>query len=160
MKLNQKGAAYLVVIILIVVVVALGVGAYLYGQSQNNNGTTNNTGTKVSEPATPKTEITVQGQNATVNIKPSVDNVISGVVTITVTKAPDETKMVFFVIAGQGIKETGPNLGIDSEGSDGWSRLVDTAKYKNGLYEIAGLPMTSGDDSPLGKASAQVTIKN
>lgn len=173
MKLNQRGAAYSIAIILIVAVIAVVAWLYLFGQSQRNRGTINNTETEGSEspsasesatePASPKTEIKVQGQNASVLIEPSVDNVISGVVTITVTEAPNETNMAFFAMVKQGaedLKETGPNLGIDSDGSDGWSKLLDTTQYENGLYEISGLTMIDSDSNPLGTATAQVMIQN
>jgi uncharacterized protein (UPF0333 family) len=168
MKIDQKGTVpvYLIVIILIVVVVAIGVGAFLYWQSQNKNDTepkdsqSTSTSETATEPASPKTEIKVQGQNATLVISPSVDKEISGTVTVTVTQAPEGTKMALFTIQGGDVKVTGPNLGIDSDGSDGWSRIVDTTKYDNGVYEIAGLPSTTSEGNPLGRAVAQVIIKN
>jgi hypothetical protein len=115
------------------------------------------------EPTAPDTEIRSQGYNAEVVIEPSSDNVISGIVTIRVTKAPAETEMAFFAIVGNGsesIETTGPNLGIDSDVSDGWSRLLDTTEYEDGLYEVAGLAMSSANDDPIGMASAQVMIQN
>lgn len=118
---------------------------------------------QAAEPASPKTEVRAKGFNAEVLVKPSVDNVISGVVTISVTKAPAETNMAFFTITGQGVEgigPAGPNLGIDGDATDGWSKLIDTTKYKNGLYEIAGLAMPSTDDDPLGMATVQVLIQN
>jgi hypothetical protein len=154
----------------VIVGLVVGIGAlgfYLY-QSQTKEKTSTQVTTpktatdsaKLATPSAEKTEIRVQGLNASVLIEPSVDNVISGVVTITVTKAPNGTKMAFFTIQGQGIKDTGPNLGIDNDGSDGWSRLLDTTEYKNGLYEISGLAMSGPDDNPLGVATAQVKIQN
>jgi hypothetical protein len=117
---------------------------------------------QASEPAAPKTEIVVEGMNATMVIEPSVDDVISGMVTITISKAPDETEMAFFAMQKQGADpaEEGPNLGIDTDGSDGWSRLLDTTGFENGLYEIGGFAIVDPDGDPLGAATAQVVIEN
>ena len=68
-------------------------------------------------------------------------------------------------IQGKGIptiKEAGPNLGSDSDGSDGWSYMLDTTTYDNGLHDISGLAfseLTTGA-APLGSATTQVIIKN
>ena len=118
---------------------------------------------EVSEPATPRTEIVAQGQNATVRVEPSVDNAISGIVTITITEAPDGTVMAFFTMRKQGAEDTqveGPNIGIDTDASDGWSSLLDTSGFENGVYEVSGLAMAGPDDDPLGGATAQVLIQN
>ena len=106
------------------------------------------------------TQVTVDGFNSSVTIAPSVDNVLSGTVTVTLEDAPDGTNLAFFTIAGPGISEEGPNLGIDSDSSGGWSRIVDTTEYENGVYDIGALAMPSADDNPLGTATAQVVIEN
>jgi hypothetical protein len=152
----------LIVGVVVVILIAGGIIFYVQFANQQKEEETQTTSTSetTTEPPTPKTEVRVKGQNATLVIAPSVDNVISGTVTVTVEQAPSETKFTFFIIAESGVKPEGPNLGIDEDGSDGWSRLLDTTKYKNGVYEIAGLPTTTSEGNPLGRAAAQVEIKN
>lgn len=151
---------FLLLIRAIILSLVIG-GIFLYQgcSSQQTPSTTESAGA----PASPKTEVRVQGQNAEVLIEPSVDDVISEVVTITVTEAPSGTNMAFFAMHKQGaedVKETGPNLGIDNDGSDGWNRLLDTTQFENGVYEISGLAMSDADSNPLGAATAQVVIEN
>lgn len=110
----------------------------------------------------PKTEVRANGFNAEVLVEPSVGNVISGVVTVRVTKAPEGTKIALFAMSKQGadVKTTGPNLGVDSDGSDGWSRIVDTTRFENGIYDISGIAGVDGNSDPLGVATAQVIVEN
>jgi uncharacterized membrane protein len=165
---SQKPTNWKAIIIIIVVgLVLVGLGVLLFFALQPKETTSSKEETNVpsssetaTEPASPKTEVKVQGQNATLVISPSVDNEISGIVTVTVTEVPSETKWVFFTIAARDERPNSPNLGIDEDGSDGWSRTVDTTKYKNGVYVIAGMPTTTAEGDPLGRASAKVRIKN
>lgn len=140
-------------------------GALVLGacSSDDSNETTTTVPTAAEEAEQPSTEIEVEGRGASMLIEPSVDNVISGVVTVSVTEAPSGTNLVFYAIVGENtgsIEEAGANLGMDVDGSDGWSRLFDTSEYENGLYEIAGLPASDGDSDPLGFVTAQVLIQN
>lgn len=111
-----------------------------------------------------KTEVFGSGFNAEMTVSPSVDNVISGIVTVTVTKSPVGTKGVGFAITGgslgNDLKGTGPNLGFDTAVGDGWTKLVDTTQYPNGLYEISSIAFSDMDSDPLGVATAQVVIEN
>ncbi|MFQ6105500.1 MAG: hypothetical protein ACE5NL_00310 [Candidatus Hydrothermarchaeaceae archaeon] len=100
-------------------------------------------------------------------IAPSEDSFVKGIVTITMTHVPDGTKMVAFAIQGSGIEDiakTGPNLGKDNDGSDGWSLYLDTTRYPNGVYDIISyashLTELQEDVPPLGFASAQIVIQN
>jgi hypothetical protein len=100
-------------------------------------------------------------QNVTVVIEPATGDVISGTVDISITESPDATNFGFFVLEGPGVADTdGPNLGIDDDGSDGWSVEFDTTEYENGSYRISGLPTTGVNDDPLGIATADVEIEN
>jgi hypothetical protein len=157
---NQRGATYAITALLVMAIGALALGAC---NSDDNSQPTIPPTPTAEEAQQPSNEIKVEGRSASMLIEPSVDNVISGVVTITVTEPPSDTIMVFFAMVGQGTADTemtGPNLGIDDDGSDGWSRLFDTTEYDNGLYEISGLPMSDPDSDPLGIVSAQVVIDN
>jgi hypothetical protein len=157
---SQKPTNWKAIIIIIVVVLVLfGIGVLLIFALQPKE-TTSSKGETATEPASPKTEIKIQGQNAKLTISPSIDDEIKGTVTVTVTGIPSETKAVFFTIAERDVRPDSPNLGIDEDGSDGWSRIVDTSKYKNGVYVIAGMPTITGEGDPLGRASAKVEIKN
>jgi hypothetical protein len=144
----------------LLVALALG-GTTGCATSEQEQGDADDPG--VPEPATPRAEIVVEGRNATVRIEPSVDEVVSGIVTITIIEAPDETEMAFFAMRKQGaedIQEEGPNIGIDTEASDGWSSLLDTTGFENGVYEVSGLAMADADSDPLGGATAQVVFEN
>lgn len=113
-----------------------------------------------------KTEIKVSGQGMEMVISPSQDKVVKDIVTITVTRAPSNTGIIGFAIQGPGIEaleKTGPNLGLDSDGSDGWSFEFDTNGYPNNEYTLSviAFPSTPGGGlPPLGAAQAQVEIKN
>jgi hypothetical protein len=165
---SQKPPNWKAIIIIIVVgLVLVGIGVLLFFTLQPKETTSSKEETNVpsssetaTEPASPKTEIKVQGQNATLTISPSIDDEIKGTVTVTITGAPSETKAVFFTIAARDERPDSPNLGIDEDGSDGWSRIVDTTKYKNGVYVIAGMPTVTGEGDPLGRATAKVEIRN
>ena len=154
-----KKALFIIVIIVIVVA-----GAILFLNNKDEREVVSFEQTE--ESALPKTEIRVTGLDSELLITPSVDNVISGIVTISMTKAPAETKSALFLIVekGEDFKTVGPNLGIDTDGSDGWSRIVDTTQYENGLYDIATAALDvaspgSGDD-PIAMTAAQVIIQN
>src|SRR3989344_955729 len=74
------------------------------------------------------------------------------------------TEIVAFAIQGRGIEDlnkTGPNLGIDSDGSDGWNYLFDSLTYPNGVYTIYTIAgVLKNDTPPLGGVTAQVIIQN
>src|SRR3989344_1832220 len=53
--------------------------------------------------AKPKTEIRASQQNTEMVISPSNDNIVKGIVTITMTEVPKNTNTVAFAIQGQGI---------------------------------------------------------
>ena len=118
------------------------------------------------EPDPPKIEIRAKGFGDTeLVISPSVDKTISGIVVLTMSQVPPGTKLVAFALEGNGIpsiKETGPNLGTDTDGSDGWIWLFDTTSYDNGLYDVSGIVFSdlSTGVPPLGAAKLQVIIKN
>ncbi|MEE9595044.1 MAG: hypothetical protein V3V92_06560 [Candidatus Hydrothermarchaeales archaeon] len=96
-------------------------------------------------------------------IRPTNDNIVSGAINLMVTQVPSGTELVGFAIQGPGIEDigkTGPNLGLDGDGGDGWSYIFDTSKYANGVYDISGIALPSGGGAPLGAAYAQVIIQN
>lgn len=113
-----------------------------------------------------KTQIKAVGQGMEMIISPSQNNDLKDIVTITVTKAPANTGKIGFAIEGTGIadvRQTGPNLGYDADGSDGWSLEFDTNSYPNNKYTIAVIAFPANRQSgepPLGAAQAQVEIKN
>jgi len=111
----------------------------------------------------PFTEIRTSGFNTEMVISPTSNNVISGIVTITMSKIPAETGIVGFVLLAQGEELIGgPNLGMDGSGNDGWSFILDTTAYSNGVYTLSGIAAIAFEEGrqPLGVASAQVIIEN
>ncbi len=125
---------------------------------------------QISLPPAEKTEIVVSQGNMGMSISPSKGNVIKDTVTIKVTKVPEDTGVVAFAIQGPGIEDiqkTGPNLGVDTDGSDDWSFTLNTNQYNNEDYSIISIAYTEWDVKPgtkpralLGGVQAQVKINN
>ncbi len=113
-----------------------------------------------------KTQIKVSQRGMEMIISPSQNNDIKDIVTITVTKAPANTGIIGFAIEGPeitDIHQSGPNLGYDNDGSDGWSFDFDTNSYPNNKYTIATIAFPADRQSgepPLGAVQAQIEIKN
>jgi hypothetical protein len=98
-------------------------------------------------------------------ITPTIEKNVNGIITVELTKAPEQTKAVIFVIQKGKISMedgVGPGTPIDQDGSDGWSVLYDTAEYENGLYEIAAIAGEGFADNqpPLDAVVAQIIIEN
>ena len=50
---------------------------------------------------------------------------------------------------------------MDTDGSDGWSYVLDTTNYENGVYEVFSMVGEEiKEAAPSGMASAQVIIEN
>lgn len=155
----------IVVLILIIALVAAAAAYYffLYPRQQLEKARTPDTSLKTSESLINRTEIKESGLNSVLVISPSKNDVISGDVTIKATKVPDEAKHVGFSISQtvEGLAAEGPNLGFDSEGSDGWEMPLNTTEYDNGVYYVALFVFeTDGSSNPLGTANAKVQIEN
>ena len=76
---------------------------------------------------------------------------------------PPQNSMAFFAMDRQGESGTlgeGPNIGIDQDGSDGWSARLDTTAFENGVYEVSGLAMADADSDPIGGATALLVFEN
>lgn len=117
----------------------------------------------------PKTEIREKGQGgAEIVIAPSAGDEIKGMVKITLANAPEGTGAAAFVIQGEGIpdmRETGPNIGWDSDAGDGWSTELDTTKYANSRYRLyalafAEMPGQGEQPEPTAGAMAEAVIAN
>ena len=115
-----------------------------------------------SAPPPPTTEITATGAGTTILISPSEGNTISGTVTITATKVPDETGIAGFSIQGGDIPEdvSNTNIRLDQSSNDGFSAALDTTQYPNGQYEITMIAGSSDFQRRLGSATAGVVIQN
>jgi hypothetical protein len=113
------------------------------------------------EPAAPKTEITATGMgDTTIVVSPSVDKTIKGTVTIDLTKVLSNTKIAAFGVTKQGEEGLGTPV-FDREGSDGWSYILDTTTYPNGVYTISGITGDElEDDGPDGFVQVQAIIEN
>jgi len=119
------------------------------------------------EPEKPKTEIIAKGQKGVeLVISPSVDEVIKGTVTITMNNVPQGTKFAGFYLKSGDAEDVGdglPNVGLDNDGSDGWSLIVDTTTYNNDKYRIFVSTFAEEPDywvEPTGTTSAEVLINN
>ena len=113
------------------------------------------------------TEVRVTGRTglSEMLITPTIDKNVKGVITVELTKAPDETKAVIFVLKkGKiNVKEgLGPDIPIDQDKNDGWSILYDTTEYENGLYEVAAIVGEgfADDQPPLDAVGTQIVINN
>ena len=113
-----------------------------------------------------RTEITAKGRvgDSLLRITPSIEKEVKGIITVEYAKVPEGTAAVAFAI-GEGslnLEEGGVNLPFDTDGTDGWSIMLDTTKYTNGLYEIAAIAAVTFEDGnpPLDAASVQILIKN
>lgn len=151
----------------IVLIVALLVGALFFILGGNFSDKTASTQDKKDQdlqtPTAIKTVIIAKAGNTEIVISPSNERVVKGIITITATKVPNETKLVAFAIQGGNIdpiEKTGPNIGVDNDGDDGWSYLLDTKKYENDLYSISAIAGKSVGSEPLGAVTAQVIIQN
>src|SRR3989338_2336773 len=113
-----------------------------------------------------KTQIKVSGQGVEMIISPSTDNTVKDEIIITATKVPQDTGVIGFAIIGPGIEaieKTGPNLGYDDDGSDGWSLEFDTNSYPNNEYSLGIIAFPANRKSgepPLGAAQARMVIEN
>ena len=112
-----------------------------------------------------KTEITAKGVvgDSELVISPSIEKNVQGIISIELGNAPSETVAVAFIIDdGTREKNEGPNLPFDTDGSDGWSIMLDTTDYENGLYSIGAVAGVGFDEGqpPLDAANVQVIIKN
>ena len=109
-----------------------------------------------------KTKIKVSQRSMEMIISPSQDYVVKDIITITVTKAPQNTGTIGFAIIGPGIEaieKTGPNLGYDS---DGRSIEFDTNSYPNNEYTITTIAYPADRQSgapPLGALQAKIEIR-
>lgn len=96
-------------------------------------------------------------------ISPSEGKNVKGIVTIELKNVPEAISIAGFFIYLQGEQlQGGPNLGLDMDGSDGWSYILDTTNYDNGVYEVGAVVGESiGEDKdPLGAVTTQIIIQN
>ena len=98
-------------------------------------------------------------------IAPSTDNVVSGIVTISMISVPAGTGAVGFGIKGPGVQpesDFDANIGIDTDSSNGFGYMLDTAQYQNGLFEVYSITAKElkPGNPPTGGATAQIMIQN
>jgi len=113
------------------------------------------------------TEIRVKGRTglSEMLITPTIEKNVQGIITVELTKTPEETQGVIFVLQkGKITFEEGLGTGatMDSDKTDGWSILYDTSEYENGLYEVAAIIGEGFADGqqPLDAVVAQIVINN
>lgn len=103
----------------------------------------------------------VQNNNVQYEMYPTSREVIKGLVTIKLDEAPTGTKKVLFgmVPASQYSSGTSPNLGVDPDGSNGWSLDFFTKDIQNGEYTVFIVPIGSFNN-PIGRIYANVQVQN
>ncbi|MFC1653827.1 hypothetical protein ACFL1M_03190 [Patescibacteria group bacterium] len=153
-------------VFLIILITAAGAAYYflLYPRQQLQKARTPDETVKTDSGILPPTKkVENKGLNSKIVIEPSKNDVISGTVNIKAENVLENTKHVGFTIIenvdeyGQG----GPNLGFDSDSSDGWSKELDTSTYKNGEYYIVIFVFDNDASSdPTGVSNVKVLINN
>lgn len=166
--MKEKGSVGAVVLVIFaLLLVGLVVFWYVFFQSSQKQlekartpDSSLNTESKI---LVPKNEIKEGGYNSTIVLTPSQNDVISGEVTVKALDVPIEAKHVGFSINENfdDLGVGGPNLGFDSKKDDGWSIVLDTTKYNNGIYYVAFFVFsTDATSNPVAVANAQVEVKN
>jgi len=96
-------------------------------------------------------------------ISPADGKTIKGMVTITLANVDEDARIAAFLIQAQGEQIEGPNLGIDTDKDDGFSYILDTTKYENGVYTIGavvGKSLENEGEDASGAAMTQFIIEN
>ena len=166
--MEQRGSAATIIIIVLLIILAGIAGAAYYTfilpAKEFERAETPDTSINTNEEGLfQKSEVREKGFNAGILIAPSVNDVISGIVTVSAVDTPKQSKHVGFSISKKfdDLGKGGPNLGIDSDGMDGWGVKLDTSEYENGLYYLAIFAFENDTTSnPLGVANVQVEIRN
>ncbi len=105
------------------------------------------------------------------SISPTLETTISGIVTIEATSVPEGTGLVKFIVRPSDITMGGSMSASDlaqvdqyrdTSDSDGWSTIVDTSSYENGVFSVDIMAMLPGDEDgdPLDMATTQVQVEN
>lgn len=98
------------------------------------------------------------------SITPALGTEINGTVTLEVLNVNPLTEIVAFGIQGGNItdvKETGPNIGVDINGEDGWKVDFDTTLLPNGEYDFFAIAGTSNpEELPLAAVNIKINIQN
>lgn len=165
--MREKGAIGIILLIIVVLGIGLIGGWFLFGMKEKvemskslEPDTSPSTDTQTLE--SPGSKIVEKGLNIDMEIKPAINNTISGIVNISATSVPENTAHVGFVVVEklEDFGTNGTNLGIDSDGSNGCTRILDTTDYENGLYFVVSIASSEIGADPIGSANVQVEIKN
>jgi hypothetical protein len=165
--MKENGFVGVLVLVIVILIGGLLAGWYfifLQPKMQFEKARKPDTSLKtVSESSIPRTKIRESGFNVEITIEPSQNDTISGEVTIAAADVPAEAKHVGFSISEnfEDLGTGGPNLGFDSSETEGWTKTLDTTKYKNGKYFVALFVFsTDASSNPIGTANVQVEISN
>jgi len=103
----------------------------------------------------------VENQNTGIEMYPTNGAVITGLMTIKLTKAPPNTAVVWFgmVPKSQYTDTTAPNLGFDPDGSNGWSLDFNTKDIVAGEYTVFIVPQDASKN-PISRISVNVTVQH
>ncbi len=164
--MNKKGFSAILIVFLVLILIGLGFFYYvfMYPRSQLKKARTSDTTIQTNtDTLLVRNEIEEKGYNSTINISPSQNDVVFGTVTVTGLNLPEETKHVGFAISESfdTLGSGGPNLGFDSDGSDGWNFSFNTTEYENGVYYLALFAFQDDSTSnPIGVTNVQLEIRN
>jgi hypothetical protein len=97
-------------------------------------------------------------------IKPSIEEKVKGIIKLEVRNVPDDTVLVAYYLEGGDLPPVGSGRmpSFASDQGDVWTGLIDTTKYKNGLYEI-GVVSNNKEElegNPQAYAQGQLLISN
>jgi len=103
----------------------------------------------------------VQSAETGIEMYPSNGQVIRGLMTIKLTKAPAGTAEVWFglVPTSQYAATTEPNLGFDPDGGNGWSLDFNTKDIVNGEYTVFIVPKDASKNQ-IDRIFANVIVEN
>jgi len=110
-------------------------------------------------------EIKLEGTLDTI-VKPSIEEKVKGIIKIEIRGVPEDTVNVAYWLTGGDLPPIGPGRGpsLATEQDGVWTAMIDTAKYKNGLYTINTLStnqeVMEGDTPPTAYAQGQIVITN
>jgi hypothetical protein len=109
------------------------------------------------------TEITLTG-NIDGTVKPSIEEKVKGIIKIEVRNVPDDTVLIAYFLEGGDLSPIGLERMpyFASNQGDVWTGMIDTNKYKNGLYEI-GVVSNNKEElegNPQAYAQGQIIISN
>lgn len=154
---NMKKGVIILVLVIVVVILAGFLFMGSKSKQQPEQGGADQT--------TQKNYINLRGMEGIIEgkISPSEGNKVKGIIEVSITKVPGKTEIVYFAMLSSGRELSNRDLRADTDGSDGWSMLIDTTTEVNGLYDIivlAEYPGRPDEEGPLDALQSQIIVEN